>query len=405
MRVKHLLILVEILMISIIFLPGCLSTAAVPDQPHHDFQVHPVSQVSAQNGTWYMHIDPHPEISNTSLTLSGTTNIPGRISPLILLSSRKPDGTYGDPYGTISGSLPVTLVDGVGAWSTTYDTAWPGEIPVMADRYVIHVYDPEKNVYATVVVPSSLPSLPEPESSYWIRLNAVENGSLEEPFTLNGTTNLPEGYVLLVEVYPGAFSAQRFGYGDSYKPVSEDFVTVTKGRDGNHGFSVTANLSGKHDSMGRLLAQGQYFAEVHAINANSTVFDSLTFNLSKNAPWIHIDPIQEPVRGTNLTISGTTSLSPGQTLYLSIDTLIHPCPTYIPKPGDNTESICGGSSCRGVSLREPVMVQSDSGNTSVWKYETGTDNWCLNERYTVKVRVEALGSESEDSAYFNLRTS
>jgi len=415
MQRKLPLILVIFLTISTMVLSGGMIASASPALFSASSPENPVTHTgleTGQNSTWWIHIDPRPEITNTSIRISGTTNLPEgtSLNPVICLSSRNAaNDTFGHIYRCIwENTATVMTVNGTGVWSMTADTYVPepsDEDRVIPDWYTVKVYDFPDDVYTTLIVPASLPSLTEPEGSYWVQLDPVGNQTLEEPFALNGTTSLPEGYTLVSEVYSGTYSSQRAVSDDYYRPVLADFITVGLDSDGNHVFSVPVNFSGHREIDGKMLKSGEFFTEVHAINTNSTVSDNRIFNISSTAPLIHIDPIQEPVRGTNITITGTTSLSPGQQVNFYLATELHPCPTYSTPPDYDTESICGGSSCSWVSIYQPVTIETGPDNSGVWKFETGTSNWCLHEHYFVSVTYGEDEIISKDSAYFNIRAS
>jgi len=414
MRGKLIPILVVFLGISIIILTGNPGASAFPAPISADSLNNPGSQTdqnNGQNSTWWIHIDPEPTITNTSIRISGTTNLPGEtaLSPEIFLLSRtSANDTFGKGYYWRSWeeNVQVTTANDTGIWSATtgiYDPWDPEESRIKPDGYLVRLYEVPHDIYTTLIVPAILPVLTEPEGSYWVHLEPLVNQPLEEAFVLKGTTNLPEGYPLVSEIYPGIHSPEHLGSSFNYCPILSNYPTVGQNSDGERGFSIPVNFSGQRNTEGRLLRPGEYFAEVHAINTNSTVSDSMSFNLSSSAPWIHIDPIKEPARGTNLTISGTTSLSPGEQVYFYLTTASHPCPASRTPPDHDTEWTCGGSSCSGVDVSRNITVETGTDNSSVWSYETGTSNWCLNEQYFVKVSYGKDESISEDYAYFHVR--
>jgi hypothetical protein len=105
-------------------------------------------------------------------------------------------------------------------------------------------------------------------------------------------------------VYPGIHPEERSGPAYDYDPIVQEFVTVGKNSDGPRVFSVTVNLSGHTDQNGNPLNPGDYVAEIHAVNMNSAISDSQVISLSEEDLLIHIDPIEGPAKGTNLTVHG-----------------------------------------------------------------------------------------------------
>ena len=68
---------------------------------------------------------------------------------------------------------------------------------------------------------------------------------------------------------------------------------------------------------------------------------------------------------TDLSVTGTTSLQPGQKVYVQLGIASHPCPVPMGKPLDHdTQWTCGGSSCSVAGLNQPVIAQQGPGNYS-----------------------------------------
>lgn len=329
MREKLIVILTISVVISLIVLSGCLDSSAStsPDLTGAEHTDNLIAQPGkGQTNPAWIHIDPLPDITSPQIRIFGTTNLPDgtQLTPRILLTfPNGSNGTSGDNYKEIRGTLNVHTIDGVGVWSMTTDLAVPLQERVMSDRCIVHVSAVPENVYATSVAPPALPLLAKPEDSYHVRLHPVENGSLEMPFAINGTTNLPEGYILVAEIYSAVFSEQRFGSVEDYQPVFKDFVTVVNTGTGNGSFSVSVNLSGKP------LKPGDFFVEVHAINMNSTVSDSRVISLSGKKPMITIAPIGGGTsQNSHHRIHGTINLRQGEQIYVHLTQVPHPCPRY-----------------------------------------------------------------------------
>ena len=200
----------------------------------------------------------------------------------------------------------------------------------------------KKGVYTTAVSPSPFPQVSDPDTPYWIRISPGGTHDLNENFTLTGQTNLPAGYPLVMEIYPGVFSLDKFSFDVDYDPMVREIIPVRLDDDGISVFSLPVNLTERSAQTGRELTLGSYFTEVHAVNMNSTVSDQGIFQATTTGPWVAIDPFPEPVQGTNLTISGRTNLSAGSNVVVSIDTLMHPC-FKCSSPESNPGSYCCGA--------------------------------------------------------------
>jgi hypothetical protein len=404
---RHMAILIVSLMIPLILLSGCVqvpvATGPVATESLHD-TVSSQDRDTGQNTHWWISVDPLPNISGSrNLRISGASNLPEgtELNYHVLLASRNgANGTFGSNYGDFSGSTDVSMVPGSGAWSIAIDLdpSMPGRDSIAAEQCIVHVSAIRQNAYATSVAPVSQPPLEN--IPYQIRLIAPRDANLHHPFMLNGATNLPAGTLLAAEIYPGVFSADRDGPVFRYEPLLQEFVTV--GVTGEGRFSVPVNLTGLTGQDGSPLSSGEYFAEIHDVNTNSTLSDTLVFFVSRKKPEIHIDPINEPVKGGNLTITGTTSLNPGENVSVVFGTMVHPCPTSRTTPDYDTQSICGGSSCSSFRSVVTVVVQPGTDTKNIWKYEIGTSNWCLKEQYFVQATAGKDGSGSEASATFSL---
>jgi len=284
---KPIAVLIAFLAIFAIILPGCVSPSASPGTTGPVTPDNPGLRSDRSVGTdpvWWIQIDPLPEIPvNESLVISGRTNLPEGtwLNYHVLLASRDgTGGTPGDNYGDFRGSIDVSRVHGARVWSAaiSLDPSMPGRNSSFPDQCIVHVSAIHQNIYATSLVPVTLPLVGEAPNQ--IRFNPVGNASLHQPFTLNGTTDLPEGCLLSASVYPGIHPEERSGPAYDYDPIVQEFVTVGKNSDGPRVFSVTVNLSGHTDQNGNPLNPGDYVAEIHAVNMNSTI------------------------KGTNLTVHG-----------------------------------------------------------------------------------------------------
>lgn len=410
MREKIILIITLSVVISLIVLSGCLDSS--PSKSPAPGGSEPADNLIAQSGAEqtslaWIHIDPLHDITRSRIRISGTTNLPDgtQLTPRILLTfPHSINGTSGDNYKEIRRSLTVHTVDGVGVWSMTTDLDVPLQGQVIPDRCIVHVIAVPENVYATSVVPPAVPSLAKTEDSYHVRMSPLENGSLEMPFAINGTTNLPEGYILVAEIYSAVFSEQRFGSVENYQPVFMDFVTVVNPGTGNGSFSVPVNLSGKSGPKGLPLKAGDFFVEVHAINLNSTVSDSRVISLSGKKPMITIAAIGGGAsQNSNLWIHGNINLRKGEKIYVHLTQVPHHCPRYFSPPDHDTQSRCGGSTCTDVDIRQTLVVQGGPENESNWWiFGTETTNWCMNEQYMIRVTAGESDRESEEIAYFHL---
>lgn len=76
----------------------------------------------------------------------------------------------------------------------------------------------------------------------FISVDPISDQNIGNPFTITGTTSLPAGSVLLVEVYPASFqNATGTGSGEFYG--ASGIVSVTAGSGNIHAWSMALNTT------------------------------------------------------------------------------------------------------------------------------------------------------------------
>ena len=400
-------LLIGAIILTVVILVSCTPGSAFPSAMLPTSSADTISQPGTgardtESPLWIA-IDPIPVIeANESFRISGTTNIQqdeGLNIHINLVFSSPEARASGRTSYNMYAYYPVWRQDGRNIWEVDNDPQ-----QYKPDQCTVHVTAVKHGVYTTAVYPSRFPQVSEPDTPYRIHLNPTGSHTLNDSFTISGSTNLPKGYPLMIEVYPGVFTPEDFGSDVDYDPLLQEMIEVRQSDDGSTFFSLPVNLTGYTRQNGRPLAPGDYFAEVHAINMNSTVSDSLIFTMSTDTPWIRIDPFDEPVQGTNLSLSGTTNLPAGNDVFINIATLMHPCPTYSIPPDHDTGSYCGGNKCSIVNIFQSLPTQNTTEGTRSWEFEVSTENWCKSESYYVRVSTADQEGAGEDHKYFRIRS-
>jgi len=296
----------------------------------------------------------------------------------------------------ISSLLFMSIVNDKKVW---YETIDPLEFT--PDTCSVDLKVVQYGLYATAVWPSDFPQGSVDDSSSWIRLDPTGSPDLNDYFFVNGTTNLPQGYPLIMEIYPQEFNWENYWQYVEYQPILRKELSVRKGDDGRNFFFQPVNLTEAAARSGLRVSPGTMYIEVHAINTNSSVSDSAVFRATTRAPWVKIDPITEPARGTNLTITGTTNLSAGSNIPLQIEVMMHPC-FKCSNPASAPGSSCCGK-CTTGWFSGTVQAKDTERAERSWKLEVPTENWCWSETYYVSASAGGEEDALQDEKYFHIR--
>ena len=362
------------------------------------------SQGNAPKKTYWITIDPLPIITpGKDFTVSGLTNLETKEGMIVRViqsaSSANVSGCLRS--GKLGASLVVFGTSDPKVWSTDVDAP-----PCAPDQYTVHASAVQRGVYSTAMYPFHYHGAMDNNITFWIRLNPLVKHSLNSNFTISGSTNLPVGYPIEVEIFPGVYTPEDFGSDVDYHPLIKNIISVIPSADGSRIFSMPVNLTADNSLSAILLNPGEYFTEVHAINMNSSVSDNTIFLVTMDSPWVSIDPIDEPAEGANLTISGTTNLPPGDHVTIEISTVVHPCR---PAPQSllsflDTGSSCGGSTCKLVDLHQTAQVKGASSGENLWKIEVTTENWCKDEKYIIRASTNDQIGSGNTHKYFGIRS-
>jgi len=351
--------------------------------------------------SYWISIDRLPAmIANKSATISGTGNIPANGEYVIVhlhLSSSNPDTmAAGHNVSEVDGLLFMSEQDGKKSWSLTSNP--PQFTP---DTCLVDVKVCQYGVFATATGPSAFPQGSINESSSWIHLDPPGVQDISTPFFVNGTTNLPVGYPLILEIYPRVYNKQNYRHDIDFRPIIRETLPVLPGNNGSNSFFLPVNLTDRSLQDGRALSPGTYFMEVHAVNMDSTVSDQGVFGATTSGPWIVIDPFLEPVKGTNLTISGRTNLSAGSPISVTVVSPMHPC-FNCRNPDSYPGSICCGKCTLGY-VSETVPAENLNAEERSWKIEVPTTNWCTSEIYEVLASSGPEDHAPGDYRYLSIR--
>jgi hypothetical protein len=354
-------------------------------------------------GAWIT-IDPLPDIPATGdFTISGSCSIPEREEieiHAIFLFSRMEAGTLRTWSGDYSwGPYPIitTAKDGKKRWYVT------GNAQGTPDQYRVEIRAPEYGIYATSIHPSAFPRESVDDTTSWIRLDPTGTHDLGDLFCITGSTNLPIGYPLIIEVYRREFSQEEYLSLNEFKPVLRDQVTVMEDAKGTQYFSLPVNLTESVAKSGQKAVPGPFFVEIHAVNMNSSVSDRSSFEVTTHFPWIRVDTIIDPVLGSNLAVTGTTNLPAGSNISVEVyPAIIPPCPAC-QYPDQYPGLPCCGQCSMG-SLSGIVHAKEIDGAVRSWEFTRpiGT-RWCTGLAYSLTAKAEGFKDPVQDVKYFYIR--
>lgn len=355
---------------------------------------------SAGPAQYWLSIDPLPLMkAHEGFTISGKGTIPDQeyINLHIHLSSSEPSAvTAGHNSSDISSLFFMRDAYDHGSWSQTIEP-----LEFTPDQCLVEIKVVQLGVYTTTLWPSDYPGGLVNESASWIRLDAPGPRDMDNGFLMSGTTSLPPGSPLIVEIYPREFKKENYWQYVDYRPILREKISVQQDADGGQYFALPVNLTGAAEQSGMTISPGTMYIEVHAVNMASSVSDQAVFEATTRSPWITIDPIQEPVQGEKLTITGTTNLPEGSAISLNLGVMIHPC-FRCGNPDAAPGSYCCGK-CTTGDFSGNVPVTDTGGAVRSWKYETPTANWCTSETYYITAGADVEGKSTQENKYFHIR--
>jgi hypothetical protein len=149
----------------------------------------------------------------------------------------------------------------------------------------------------------------------FISVDPVSDKNTGDEFAITGTTNLPEGTNLVVQVYATSFQEHTSDTGEFSGAVGT--VDVLAGSGGINTWSMELNTS--------VFVPMKYFVNVSVDSGNgypatSSPFGTTTFTLhpssvsASSPPYIRVDPISGKTTGDLLIVTGSTNLAAGTNL-------------------------------------------------------------------------------------------
>ena len=218
----------------------------------------------------------------------------------------------------------------------------------------------------------------------FISVDPVSEKHVGDQFTLSGTTSLPVGSEILIEVYPASYES---GSGTITNPetgaVTGTFsgatgtITVTKGSGNVNAWStlidsktfrpgeivvIAASLKGD-------IAKGDY--------TKGDVFTETKFTLhqistpkSNETQFIHITPISNKHIGDKFTIVGTTNLAAGTEILVQV----YPA-SYETGFGITTNPETGAVTGEFTGVVGTVNIASGVGGTNTWSMNIDTSTF------------------------------
>jgi hypothetical protein len=325
-----------------------------------------VSGGAATEKEAWIKIDPiqQPETGDPYI-ITGSTNIPADTA--IVLKIYRYDGTLPTPGEKEIRNLPATftytmIVDGnehVRNWSV--DVLRPELLHAGNYRYVAAMnlmHDDDKLL--------AVASLPKP--TVWAAVYPVPDRTVGDAVRISGTTNIPEGETVRVEVVAPA---------SGQKPMVQQDATVAGGDDGTNTWTVVMDTAG-------------FFPGMYTVNLNNVLHQQgPNFRLEPAADmspwWIIFDPMQDVPAGEPLVISGATNIAAETPL----DIVVQSSGSSVTGP-DYPKAFTG-----------TIIVKEGKNDINFWGIITATTGW-REDQYEVIVTDTATGVQKR--AYVNLRS-
>lgn len=165
----------------------------------------------------------------------------------------------------------------------------------------------------------------------FITVDPVSDKNAADVFAITGTTNLPAGTELMVEVYPKSFEEHASDTGEFSGAIGT--ADVTSGFGGVNTWSMEVNTSVfvpmeylvnasviKGDIKKGNFAKGDTFGSttfaLHSATGKPSALSAASGTSAVNG--IVIDPVPDTPQGTSLTVTGKTSLPAGTDLIVKV---------------------------------------------------------------------------------------
>ncbi len=162
----------------------------------------------------------------------------------------------------------------------------------------------------------------------FIRVDPVNEKKTGDKFSVTGTTNLPAGTEIQVEVYAASFETESGRTGSGEFSGAVGMVEVTRGTGDTNIWSadidlstflpkeylVNASLFTGDLGKGDFSAGNPFGITKFTVRSASGAAGSIRSQASENGKYIKIDPVPETTTGDLLIVSGSTNLPAGTEL-------------------------------------------------------------------------------------------
>ncbi|MDV0443320.1 hypothetical protein [Methanorbis rubei] len=335
------------------FSPG-MHTVTIPDVMHQQgpgFMLNPFVNVSP----WWITFDPiYDQSIEEPLVLSGATNLAAGTTLDVVIKSASLLVTGTDYPKAFVGTAVVQKGDaGINFWSSSAEIQ-----PKYADQYEVTVTDAETK--ARVFDYVNLDSFAgAPLDEYWITMNEVRTSGANESYVISGSTTVPLGTTVVVDLYRIDTTVSTVPDDVSSLPKTDSISTIVlKGENGvNHWVAVSSLRSEdllKKNIRSIAVAYPREFSQVSPVSRM----------VQSTGDWTTVDQVPGGVIGDLITISGKTSLAPGEWITFEVYEV-----PWAAKPDQKP--------------KEPVFSKEVMiGKGSLWSVELDTSNLRIG-KYTI----------------------
>ncbi|MDE2519208.1 MAG: hypothetical protein O0W93_07340 [Methanocorpusculum sp.] len=287
---------------------------------------------AAANDAWIT-IDPiqQPQTDEPYI-ITGSTNIPADTA--IVLKIYRYDAALPTPDEKEMQNLPAAftttmVVDGddtVRNWSVNGPN--PKSMPAGNYGYIAAarlMYD-EDNLLAVA-------SLPKPD--IWAAVYPIPYRTVGDAIRISGTTNIPEGETVRIEVVTAA---------SGKKSVFQQDATIASGDDGTNTWTMVIDTAG--------FSPGMYAVTLSSVQHQQGPVFRLNPMTNVSPWWISFDPLYDQPIGVSFTISGATNFAAGTPLDIVIKS-------------------------SGLSVTGPDYPKAFTGTATVQEGEAGINFWSI----------------------------
>jgi hypothetical protein len=237
-----------------------------------------------------------------------------------------------------------------------------------------------------------------PGAKPFISVDPVSDKNVGEQFTITGTTNLPAGSEIMVDIHPSSLDLNTGMVSDPKTGAAMrlDGSMVVTGM-----FTVDKNPDGiatwSFDVPSAKFLTGEYTAIVFVYNKNKPGpgdISGVTKFTVKQGPatpvtgqFIRIDPVGDKNIGDTFAITGTTNLPAGSEILFQVYPL-----SFVP---DSTNPQTGAQSGMFTGATGTVAVKQGTGDTNTWSADLDLSTFQSME-YLVNVSLFTGGAGKGD---------